>query len=76
MIEVTTPCRLHFGLLAYNPDEARQFGGLGMMVKAPCIRVRLQIADQFQAVGPESDRALAFVKTFLSEIQIESVIKK
>ena len=75
MIEVTTPCRLHFGLLAYNPDEDRQFGGLGMMVQQPCIRIRVQLADQFQAVGPESDRAIAFAKTFLQESQVQTQVK-
>ncbi len=32
---IRTPARLHFGLLAYTRDGARQFGGAGLMVKWP-----------------------------------------
>ncbi len=64
MIDVETPCRLHFGLLAYNREEARQFGGAGLMVREPRIHVRVAHADQFQAAGPMAERALAFAQTF------------
>lgn len=32
---IRTPARLHFGLLAYTRDGARQFGGAGLMVNWP-----------------------------------------
>lgn len=67
MIEVATPCRLHFGLLAYNPAEARQFGGVGLMVQRPRIRVRVRPADDFTAAGPMADRAVTFARRFAAE---------
>src|SRR4051794_30461339 len=44
MIEVRTPSRLHFGLLAYDRDAAggRQFGGAGVMVQHPRTVVRVR----------------------------------
>ena len=64
MIEVHTPCRLHFGLLAYSRDDARQFGGVGLMIREPRIVVRVEPADRFTATGPMADRALSFAHTF------------
>jgi beta-RFAP synthase len=64
MIEVHTPCRLHFGLLAYSRDESRQFGGAGLMVRDPRVAVRVTPADRFTATGPLADRALSFAHTF------------
>jgi beta-RFAP synthase len=64
MIEVITPCRLHFGLLAYSRDEARQFGGVGLMVRSPRIVVRVTPADRFTASGPMAERVLSFAHTF------------
>jgi len=64
MIEVQTPCRLHFGLLAYSRDDARQFGGVGLMVRQPRIAIRVQPSDRFTATGPMAERALSFAHTF------------
>ena len=66
MIDVHTPCRLHFGLLAYNPREARQFGGVGLMIERPSIAVRVSPAQDFVAIGPMANRAEAFARTFAS----------
>ena len=41
MIEVRTPSRLHFGLLALDPSRPRQFGGVGLMVREPDLHERL-----------------------------------
>jgi beta-RFAP synthase len=41
LIEVRTPCRLHFGLLAFSRTDSRQFGGVGLMIEQPDIVVRV-----------------------------------
>lgn len=64
MIEVHTPCRLHFGLLAYSRDASRQFGGVGLMVRRPRVVVRVAPADRFTATGPMAERVLSFAHTF------------
>ena len=67
MIQVDTPCRLHFGLLAYNREESRQFGGAGLMVAEPRISVRVAPADAFRVTGPMAERAGAFAQTFAAK---------
>jgi beta-ribofuranosylaminobenzene 5'-phosphate synthase len=57
---IRTPARLHFGLLAYTRDGARQFGGAGLMVKWPetVVTVReLTEPGLIDAVGRLGDKA-------------------
>lgn len=64
-IHVHTPCRLHFGLFAYSRDDARQFGGVGLMVRQPHLALHVRRGDGFTATGVASGRAAAFAKTFV-----------
>jgi len=67
MIEIRTPCRLHFGLLAYSHDDCRQFGGAGVMINRPNITLRAALDDQFTATGPMAERARSFAETFAQQ---------
>lgn len=58
-IIVTTGSRLHFGMFSFGQPETRQFGGVGAMVDAPVVCVRLMRSDQPEARGPMAERALA-----------------
>jgi len=60
-VEVTSASRLHFGLLSWG-GSARQFGGVGMMVEQPGVRLRVYAADRFAVVGPHAQRVEAFVR--------------
>ena len=62
MIEVRSPSRLHFGLLAFDPSGGRQFGGVGLMVRRPDLVVRVKAAAGFTATGPLGGRAKAFAR--------------
>jgi beta-RFAP synthase len=66
MIEVRTPARLHFGLLAYSRDDGRQFGGAGLAIQRPGALIRVKPADDggFIATGPLADRAVEFARRF------------
>ena len=66
MIEVRTPARLHFGLLAYSRDDGRQFGGAGLAIQRPGALIRVKPADDggFTATGPLADRAVEFARRF------------
>lgn len=72
MIQVRTPSRLHFGLLSLAAEgepwpnlqgeatlRRRRFGGVGLMVREPGVRVRAVLADGWSAEGPLAERALA-----------------
>lgn len=57
-LELVAPSRLHFGLLSFGQPHVRQFGGLGAMVDAPGLRIRLSEANALTAQGPLAERAL------------------
>jgi len=59
-IEVAAPCRLHFGLLAFGRPAGRQFGGVGVMVDGPAVRLAVTAADRLETAGPLAERARDF----------------
>jgi beta-RFAP synthase len=63
MTRVETGSRLHFGLLRPPPvGDRRGFGGCGLMVEAPAVRVAAEPANEWSADGPAADRALAVAR--------------
>ncbi|HVU86968.1 MAG TPA: hypothetical protein VHD36_06590 [Pirellulales bacterium] len=55
---VTTGSRLHFGLFAFGQPGTREFGGVGAMVDAPAVRLRMTAADRLSTEGPSAEIAL------------------
>lgn len=70
MIRLSTPSRLHFGLLHLpcgdDPSGAgvRRFGGVGLMIESPGVRLTARPAEAWSAEGPLADRALASARRF------------
>ena len=74
MIELRTPSRLHFGLLALGAMRSRQFGGVGLMVRKPDLVVRVESADDgVRATGPMADRAATFGQRFVERAKERGV---
>jgi beta-RFAP synthase len=68
MTRVETGSRLHFGLLRPPPaDSRRGFGGCGLMVEAPAVRVAVEPAAGWSAAGSAADRALAITRQVAPE---------
>ncbi len=61
-LQITAPCRLHFGLLRFAQACGPSFGGLGMMLDQPSTVVEMQQAETWQATGPNAERALVFAQ--------------
>ena len=59
-VEVVAPCRVHFGLMSFGRPSGRQFGGVGVMVDQPAVRLRVSAADRLETTGPLADRAHSF----------------
>jgi beta-ribofuranosylaminobenzene 5'-phosphate synthase len=57
VIEIVAPSRLHFGMFSFGHRDARQFGGVGVMVVQPGVRLQVASAGRFEAVGPLGQRA-------------------
>jgi beta-RFAP synthase len=84
MTTVTTPSRLHFGLLSVAADgapwpdrlgrpvlPARRFGSVGLMVEAPGVRLTARGAAAWSADGPLAGRALAFARRIQEQLRAE-----
>jgi beta-ribofuranosylaminobenzene 5'-phosphate synthase len=54
--EITSPSRLHFGLLSFGDPTRRQFGGAGVMLREPSLRVRFEPGSSWDFVGQSADR--------------------
>jgi beta-ribofuranosylaminobenzene 5'-phosphate synthase len=79
VVRVTTGSRLHFGMFSFGHAlgsatagllAPRQFGGVGLMVAEPGIRLNVRPAPQLEAVGPLAERALDFVRRTTAALQL------
>ena len=61
IVQVTAPSRLHFGMLSFGQPGTRQFGGAGVMIDDPCLRLTIRRSDRFQVNGPLGERVERFV---------------
>ncbi|MEX0717788.1 MAG: hypothetical protein WD066_14435 [Planctomycetaceae bacterium] len=52
-IAITTGCRLHFGIFSHRPACGREFGGVGLMLRAPRGRLSFRPAERDMVFGPE-----------------------
>ncbi len=69
IVRVTTPSRLHFGLFSFGRTEGRQYGGVGMMVERPGLRLTIERADNTHAEGPLAERAVEFVRQVTERVE-------
>lgn len=59
-LALTAPSRLHFGLLSWGPRaRQREFGGLGLAIRHPGLRLVVEPSERWQADGPLADRIVA-----------------
>jgi beta-RFAP synthase len=56
-LRIRAPSRLHFGLLGWNSQAARPYGGIGLMIELPGIELVCEAAAQAEATGPLCARA-------------------
>jgi len=60
VLEVAAPSRLHFGLLSFAAPRSRHFGGAGVMIERPGLRLRISASSRLEAVGAAAERVLEF----------------
>ncbi len=64
-LSLNAPARLHFGLYALGHSE-RKFGGIGVMIRPPEVRLELSPARKFEITGAEIERAKIFAERWQS----------
>lgn len=72
-IHVIAPSRLHFGLMNFGGDSSRQFGGVGLMIDEPGMRLRISSAAGFTASGPLADRITTFARRWQAYHRLEAL---
>ena len=65
---LTTPSRLHFGLLRFAQPKGRSYGGVGLMIKAPRVVVRVATSPDWQVAGPQAERASSVARRVVASI--------
>ena len=70
-VTVHTGSRLHFGLFAFGVTDRRQrnFGGVGMMIDEPALKIEITPGDDFSASGPLADRAARFAQRWWRRVK-------
>jgi beta-RFAP synthase len=58
-VRITAASRLHFGLISFGHESGRQFGGVGLMVEKPSLRLKIVASPVFGSIGPVADRVEA-----------------
>jgi len=61
-IHVDAPARLHLGMLSFGNPAVPQFGGAGIMVDEPALRLTVTEAEGLEAVGPHEGRVRKFAR--------------
>lgn len=73
-VEVRTNCRLHFGLTSFGYRDSRpQFGGVGVMVAAPGVHLRIRSAEKFSVSGLLQDRVSDFANTVVQQLGLSAL---
>lgn len=67
-VSVSTPSRLHFGLLRLAARDGPSFGGLGMMIDRPRAHVELSAANRWIVEGAAAERAQAVAERALAAV--------
>ena len=70
---ITTPSRLHFGLLGWGDEAPRQFGSVGLMVNAPGLTIEAEPSEQWLAEGPLADRVMTLARSLIQTLRVEGV---
>ncbi len=61
-LQIAAASRLHFGLLSFGNPRVPAYGGVGLMVDRPVLRLRIEPAATFRAVGPLAERVDQFAR--------------
>lgn len=69
MIEVTTGSRLHFGLICSSPATQWRFGGIGVMLRQPAWRLRINRATSNDDTISASQAVASRIREFLGRIR-------
>ncbi len=65
-VHISTPSRVHFGLLRLHESPGLSYGGLGMMIDRPRVELEMATEEAWDVTGPSADRAREFAHRSLA----------
>jgi beta-RFAP synthase len=68
-VSVSTPSRLHFGLLRLHETAELSYGGLGLMIDRPRVQLDVAAAPEWDVTGPAAERAAEFARLALATLE-------
>lgn len=74
-VAIEAPARLHLGVLDLRGALGRRFGGLGVAIPTPSLRLEAQRAPSVEATGPDAERVAAFARRVLERWQLPGGVR-
>lgn len=72
-VHVCAPSRLHFGMFSFGHTDQPQFGGVGVMVETPAVKLRISPAVDFSVAGSNVERVRRFAEQATRSWGLESL---
>ena len=66
-VRLEAPARLHLGFVDVSGSLGRRFGSLGLTLEQFATVLELRRADQFEAQGPQAERASGYLRRLLDD---------
>ncbi|MCW4049652.1 MAG: hypothetical protein NWE89_07930 [Candidatus Bathyarchaeota archaeon] len=73
-ITITTPSRLHFGIVDMRGDLGRIHGSVGVSIQEPRLTLKAYKSNETKIIGARSGRALDFLNKLLSINHVETSV--
>jgi beta-RFAP synthase len=67
---ISTPARLHFGIIDMRGDLGRMYGSVGVAIREPRLIISATRSSTLKATGSRSNRVLEFAKIILNDAGI------
>ncbi len=68
---VDTPSRLHFGMIDLKGDLGRLYGSLGLALKKPGYKIKVEESEELTVKGFQGRRALVILKKLLERMNVK-----
>lgn len=68
-VEIITPSRLHFGFLDVTKDNYHRFGGIGLALDYPRVRLKIHESDELRVEGVDSGRVRNYFREILAKTE-------
>jgi len=69
-IDVVTRARLHFGFLDLSGEQGRRFGGMGVSITEPRLRLRMEPAKSLKVEGDQAERIELLAARFFEAVDL------